>query len=51
MADAIVNVNDAAAFKAEVEKDRLTVVHFWASWAVQVNQSCQLAILPATQYI
>merc|ERR1712110_544677 len=35
MADAIVNASDVASFKAEVEKDRLTVVHFWASWAVQ----------------
>jgi len=35
MADAIVNASDVTSFKAEVEKDRLTVVHFWASWAVQ----------------
>jgi len=35
MADTIVNASDVASFKAEVEKDRLTVVHFWASWAVQ----------------
>lgn len=36
---AIVNVTDAASFKTEVEKNRLTVVHFWASWAVQVSDA------------
>ena len=35
---AIVNVTDAASFNKEVEKSRLTVVHFWASWAVQVSK-------------
>ena len=35
---AIVNVTDAASFNMEVEKSRLTVVHFWASWAVQVSK-------------
>jgi len=31
----IVVVNDSATFKAEIDKARLTVVHFWASWAAQ----------------
>jgi len=30
-----VNAKDGAAFKTEVDKARLTVVHFWASWANQ----------------
>ena len=34
----IVVVNDSATFKAEIDKARLTVVHFWASWAAQVSQ-------------
>ena len=33
----IVVVNDSATFKAEIDKARLTVVHFWASWAAQVS--------------
>jgi len=31
----IVNAKDDAAFKVEIDKNRLTVVHFWASWANQ----------------
>merc|ERR1711973_873297 len=31
----IVVVNDSATFKAEIDKARLTVVHFWAAWAAR----------------
>jgi len=31
----IINAKDGATFKVEVDKNRLTVVHFWASWANQ----------------